>query len=176
MGFQFGERSRNELKGVHPDLVGVCYRAIERSAVDFGVFDGLRTAEEQNALFRRGASQIDGYRRAGRHQKQPTGYGHAVDLVPWIGGRFDWDWPAIYDITRAVHAAAIEQGVDLRWGGCWEHINPLSGDPENWVQAYVRRKMKAGKRAFNDGPHFELYGARYNDGQPMVAATAGAAA
>ena len=170
MGFRFGERSRNELVGVHPDLVEVCYRAIEISPADFVVFDGLRTAAEQNALYQRGASQIDGYRRIGRHQKQPTGFGHAVDLVPWIGGRFVWDWGAIYQLTRAVHGAALEKGVDIRWGGCWEHINPLCGDPENWVAAYVKRKLAAGRRAFNDGPHFELYGARYNDGQPTCAA------
>ncbi|MEM7270150.1 MAG: M15 family metallopeptidase [Pseudomonadota bacterium] len=170
MVFRFGERSRGELEGVHPDLVHVCYRAIELSTVDFGVFDGLRTAADQNALYRRGASQIDGYRRTGRHQPQPTGYGHAVDLVPWIDGRFRWDWPAIYEIAAAVHAAACEADTAIRWGGCWEHINPLCGEPEHWVAAYVKRKRAAGKRAFNDGPHFELYGAEYNSGQPVCKA------
>ncbi|MEM9735387.1 MAG: M15 family peptidase, partial [Pseudomonadota bacterium] len=103
--FRFGTRSMGELRGVHPDLTAVCEKAIAITTVDFGVFDGLRTAADQNRLFRRGASQIDGYQRKGRHQQQSTGYGHAVDLVPWIGGRFVWDWDAIYEIAEAVTIA-----------------------------------------------------------------------
>lgn len=175
MGFSFGSRSRSQMEGVHPDLCRVFDRAIRLTTVDFGVFDGIRTAEEQNALYRRGASMKDGYRSVGKHQKQPTGYGHACDLVPWIGGRFVWDWPAIYEITRAVHRAALEEGVHLRWGGCWEHINPLEGEPEHWVAAYVKRRLSQGRRAFNDGPHFELYGLHYKSGQPTVACEEAAA-
>lgn len=168
MGFKFGTRSLSEMEGVHPDLVALAHETIARSPVDFGVFDGLRTAAEQNALYRRGASQIDGYRRPGRHQAQPSGYGHAVDLVPWIGGRFQWDWAAIYDLTAALHDCACQAGTHVRWGGCWDHINPLSGAPENWVAAYVKRRQSQGRRAFNDGPHFELYGGQYNAGQPEI--------
>ncbi len=168
MSYKFGSRSLRELEGVHPDLVSLCHATIARSPVDFGVFDGLRTAADQNALYRRKASQIDGYNRKGRHQQQPSGYGHAVDLVPWIGGAFAWDWNAIYDITAALAEAAREADTHIRWGGCWQHINPLNGDPENWVAAYVKRKREAGRRAFNDGPHFELFGAHYNAGQPEI--------
>lgn len=166
MAYKFGNRSLGELKGVHPDLVSVCHAAIAVSDVDFGVFDGLRTAAEQNALYRRGASTMDGYRRIGRHQVQATRFGHAVDLVPWVDGRFQWDWGAIYDLTASVVAVARQSGVHLRWGGCWAHVNPLLGDPQNWVEAYVRRKREQGRRAFTDGPHFELYGAAYNADQP----------
>ncbi len=158
MGYSFGARSIDELQGVHPCLVEVAHETLARSPVDFGVFDGLRTAQEQNELFRRGLSQIDGYGRIGKHQLQPDGYGHAIDLVPWIGGRYVWDWPAIYDIARALHSAACECGTAIRWGGCWEHINPMQGDPEHWVAAYVKHRRAQGRRAFNDGPHFELYG------------------
>ncbi|MEM7750430.1 MAG: M15 family peptidase [Pseudomonadota bacterium] len=159
--FQFGSRSRREMQGVHPDLTAVCEKAIAITTVDFGVFDGLRTAADQNRLFRRGASQIDGYQRRGRHQQQSTGYGHAVDLVPWINGRFVWDWDATYEIAEAVTIAAHDCNVNLRWGGCWQWTAPLSGAPEHWVTAYVKRKRDQGRRAFNDGPHWELYGEQY---------------
>jgi len=157
MAFYLGRSSRAELVGVEPRLVAVVELAIERTEQDFTVFDGIRTASDQHALYRRGASQIDGHRRIGKHQKQPDGWGHAVDLVPWINGRVVWDWPAIYVIADAVVSAARDLDVPLRWGGCWQHINPLAGDPENWVAAYVKRKRSAGKRAFNDGPHWEIF-------------------
>lgn len=159
MTFVLGSRSRAELQHVHPRMVATVQRAIQITTQDFAVHDGIRTAAEQNALYRRGASQRDGYRRKSEHQVQATGYGHAVDLVPWVPGRgLLWDWDLIYPIAEAMQTAAIECDVPIRWGGCWGHtpINDLTGSPENWVQDYVRRKQKQGKRAFNDGPHYEL--------------------
>ena len=158
MTFFLGTRSRNEMVKTHPALISVVELAITRTVVDFGVHDGLRTAAEQNALYRRGASQIDGYTRIGKHQIQSDGFSHAVDLVPWIDGQFQWDWDAIYLIADAVVSSCRQLDVPLRWGGCWGHVpvNDLKGEPENWVAAYVKRKREQGKRAFNDGPHWEL--------------------
>ena len=155
-GFKLGPSSRSELVGVHQRLVEVVERAIEITEQDFTVFDGIRTAAEQNEHYRRGASQRDGYNKKSMHQKQADGYGHAVDLVPWIDGKPVWDWDAIYIIADAVVRAAREQNVRLRWGGCWQVVNELSGSPENWVAEYVKRKQSQGQRAFNDGPHWEL--------------------
>lgn len=45
--FSLGRQSLQELKGVHADLVAVVKRAIELTAQDFSVHDGLRTPEEQ---------------------------------------------------------------------------------------------------------------------------------
>ena len=158
--FRLGTSSRHELRGVHPDLVRVVEMAIQVTEQDFTVFDGILTAAEQNALYRRGASQIDGYARKGKHQVQADGYGHAMDLVPWIDGRPVWDWDAIYLIADAMVLSARALNVNLRWGGCWGHVpvNDLSGSPEHWVAAYVKRKRDQGRRAFNDGPHWELIG------------------
>ena len=157
MTYSLGTNSRRELEGVHPALVSVVERAIVLTEQDFTVFDGIRTAADQNALYKRGASQRDGYERIGKHQPQSDGYGHAVDLVPWINGEPVWDWDAIYVIADAMVTAARELNVPLRWGGCWQVVNDLKGAPENWVAAYVKRKRSAGKRAFNDGPHWELF-------------------
>lgn len=156
--YKLGKSSRREMAKMHPDMVRVIERAIEVTDQDFTVFDGFRTAADQNALYRRGASTKDGYRRKSKHQVQADGYVHAADLVPWIGGKPVWDWDAIYVIAEAVVQAARELDVQIRWGGCWQHINDLSGDPEHWVAAYVKRKRSQGKRAFNDGPHWELFG------------------
>lgn len=156
--FRLGARSRSELQGVHPDLVRVVEMAIGITEQDFGVFDGIRTAHEQNALFRRGASQKDGFKCIGKHQVQADGYGHAVDLVPWMFGQYRWDWPAIYVIADAMVMSCRALDVPLRWGGCWGStpVNGKAGTPENWVAEYVDRKRRRGRRAFNDGPHWEL--------------------
>ena len=158
MGFKLGKASKAELVGVHPKLVGVVELAIKLTEQDFTVFDGIRTPREQYALYKRKASQLDGYTEISKHQKQPSGYGEAVDLVPFIGGEAVWDWDAIYVIADAVVQAAKTLDVPLRWGGCWGHqsVTTMQGSPENWVAAYVKRKLSAGQRAFNDGPHWEL--------------------
>ena len=155
-GFVWSDHSKAELVGVHPTIVDFANRTLHYSTVDFGVHDGIRTAEDQYALYKRGASQRDGYRRPSQHQKQASGYGEAVDLVPRVNGRWLWDWPMIYDIADAAFRAADEIGVPITWGGCWRNITGSKMLPEWCVQDYVKRRRMQGRRAFNDGPHWEL--------------------
>jgi len=158
--FKLGSRSRAELVGVHPRLVAVVERAIKLTPQDFAVHDGLRTAEEQHRLYRRQASQRDGYRRKSEHQLQDTGFGHAVDNVPWINGRVRWEWPAIYPIAVAMRQAAIEEGLDLIWGGIWDRkicdLPDTAAGMEAEVRAYADRRRAIKKAAFLDGPHYEI--------------------
>ena len=156
MAYILGAKSRAELKGVHPDLIRVVERAIQITTQDFSVHDGLRTAEEQKALVSAGASQT----MNSKHRPQADGYGHAVDLVPFINGKMRWEWPAIYPIAAAVWQAARELKVDIRWGGAWIDLDQIkTGTPgamKAAVEAYGEARRKAGKSAFTDGPHFEL--------------------
>ena len=156
MAYVLGAKSRAELKGVHPDLVRVVERAIQITAQDFSVHDGLRTLEEQKRLVAAGASQT----MNSKHRQQSDGYGHAVDLVPYINGKLRWEWPAIYPIAAAVWQAARELGVPIRWGGAWINLSDIkTGTPgamKSAVDAYGAARRKAGKSAFTDGPHFEL--------------------
>lgn len=80
MPYTLSKNSRAQLKGVHPDVVRVVERAIVITSQDFAVHDGLRTADEQAALVKAGAS----WTMKSKHLAQPDGYGHAVDLVPVI--------------------------------------------------------------------------------------------
>lgn len=144
MAYRFGARSERELDGVHPDLVRVVRRALTLSPVDFAVHDGIRTAEEQQALYKAGASRLDGVRRISRHQT-----GHAVDLVPYISGRLRWEWGPLEQIATAMAEAAREERVPIRWGGTWGRIDMLPAGP-----------VKRGPDGW-DGPHFELPARRY---------------
>ena len=156
MAYLLGAKSRAELKGVHPDLIRVVERAIQITAQDFSVHDGLRTLEEQKRYVASGVSQT----MNSMHRPQPDGHGHAVDLVPFINGKLRWEWPAIYPIAAAVWQAARELDVPIRWGGAWVNLSDIkTGTPtamKKAVEAYGASRRMAGKKAFTDGPHFEL--------------------
>lgn len=109
MTFKLSKRSRDNLQGVHPDLVRVVERAIEITEVDFVVIEGLRTPARQAELVKAGASQTQNSRHL---------TGHAVDLAAWVG-TVRWDWPLYPRIAAAVKQAAKELGVPIEWGGDW---------------------------------------------------------
>lgn len=134
--FNFSERSLNNLKGVHPDLVKVITRALEISDTDFVVIEGLRTKERQAILVKQGASKTMNSRHI---------TGHAIDIVPFVPerGGIVWDWPYYIKLAAAVKQAANELKIPIRWGGTWtENTN-------GW-------ETKNLSKTFPDGPHFEL--------------------
>ncbi len=143
-----GTRSRQKLQGVDPSLVEVVERAIQITAVDFAVTDGLRTIEQQREYVRTGASQT----MNSRHLT-----GHAVDLVPFIGNTVRWELTLMCQIALAVRFAALELDVAIRWGGCWSpNLTDSDESPETLVNDYLVRKRAAAERPFVDGGHFEL--------------------
>lgn len=105
--FKFGKRSEESLQGVNPVLVKVIRRALELSAVDFTVIEGLRTSQRQAALVASGASQT----MNGRHLT-----GNAVDIIP-VGTT--WKIDEFRPILKAVKQAGDELGVKLRFGINW---------------------------------------------------------
>ena len=152
MTYRLGTHSRRELGSVHPDLIRVVERAIELTAQDFTVHDGFRTMGEQREYVRRGVSRT----LNSRHLLQADGYGHAVDLVPYINGKLRWEWGPIYRIVEAVRRASDELDVRIRWGGCWHTLTGTREDPEVLVRRYADLRRKRGLRAFMDGPHYQL--------------------
>ena len=148
MKYYFGKKSLKELKGVKPQLQDVVNRALAISIQDFAVHDGLRTLDEQRELVQAGASKT----LASKHLT-----GDAVDLVPYVNGKLRWEWEPIYAMAHAVQLAARELGVKLRWGGAWDvDFTHSDQTPSVMVAHYVERRRSMGKRAFIDGPHFEL--------------------
>lgn len=116
--FKLSQRSLDRLIGVHPNLVKVVKRAIEISAYDFMVVEGLRTKETQAEYVKKGASKtMDSY-----HLKQNSGYGHAVDLAPLENGAIDWnDTKGQFGaVAKAMKQAAKELGVSIEYGGDWK--------------------------------------------------------
>jgi peptidoglycan LD-endopeptidase CwlK len=149
MAFKLSNKSLSKLEGVNDDMVRVVSRAIELTEVDFGVIQGLRTLEEQKALFAKGASQT---------MKSKHLDGLAVDLMAYVGGRGVWELNVYDEVADAMKAAAIEEGVALRWGAAWhiDDIREWDGSMEDAMNAYVDLRRSQGKRPFIDAPHFEL--------------------
>lgn len=121
MSFVLGTKSKEKLQGVDIRLVRLVEQAIKETTVDFTVLEGLRTPERQQQLVNEGFSQT-------LKSKHLTG--HAVDLVAIVNGKVSWDKEHYPEIARAMKKAALEQKVNIRWGGDF--------------------------KSFFDGPHFEL--------------------
>ncbi len=156
--YQLGAKSQQKLVAVHPSLVRVVTSAIGVSAQDFSVYEGLRSLKTQTENVARGVSKT----MASKHLRQPDGYSHAVDLVPWVAGQLRWEWGPIYHVAAAMAQAADLHGVPLRWGGVWDReFRSLPNDATGLAKAvhdYVARRMAEfpGESVFIDGPHFEL--------------------
>ena len=151
MSFKLSQRSLDKLEGVKPELVKVVQDAITLTTVDFGVIQGLRTQEEQQALVAKGASQT---------MKSKHLTGDAVDLMAYLGGKGSWEL-AIYDeVADAMKAAAIANNVGIRWGAAWtiSDIREWSGTMEEAMNSYIDERRSQGRRPFIDAPHFELIG------------------
>ena len=109
--YVLGTVSKNNLKGVHPDLVKVVEKAITLTEIDFRVTEGLRSKTRQIELVNKGASKTLNSRHI---------TGHAVDVVALIGGSVRWDWPLYDKIAKAFKQASKELNIPIIWGGDWK--------------------------------------------------------
>ncbi len=149
MTFKLSTKSLTNLQGVDEHLVNVVRRAIEITTVDFGVIEGLRSEETQRAYVAAGKSQT----MASKHLE-----GKAVDLMAYVAGKPSWELNLYDDIADAMKAAAIEQGVAIRWGGAWtvNDITKWQGTMASAMNAYIDERRAQKRKPFIDGPHFEL--------------------
>jgi len=147
--FKLSEISKQRLEGIKPELRAVVERAIEITEVDFGVTQGLRTMEEQEALVARGASKT---------MKSKHLTGDAVDLAAYVGSRVSWEITLYDNIADAMKQAAIELNTPIKWGAAWTvaDITKWEGTMEEAMNAYVDWRRSEGRRPFIDAPHFEL--------------------
>ncbi|MFB6456982.1 M15 family metallopeptidase [Chitinophaga sp. Hz27] len=129
----FGERSINNLKGVHPNLVKVMTEAIKNTPIDFAITEGVRTIARQQKLYAQGRSRpgvrvtnADGIVNKSNHQAKSDGFGYAVDLYPCINGKVEIN--AVNELkTIAAHikSVAIILNIPITWGGDWKSPNDL---------------------------------------------------
>lgn len=138
MTYRFSQRSLDNLKGVHPDLVKIAHKALEITERDYTITEGLRSEDRQRQLVREGKSKT----MKSRHLT-----GHAIDIVPWP---VSWEFDDFYPVCDAFLKASRLLDIPLRWGGNW-NVNDLRkwhGTSKLLVEKY--------KGSFYDLPHFEL--------------------
>ena len=131
--YNLGRRSLSRLKGVHPLLSATICLGIKKSTVDFTIIEGVRSKDRQKELFAQGRTKpgkIVTWTLNSNHIPKSDGFGHAVDIAPWVDGAIDWNtWEYFERIRDAIVSASFDIGCEIEWGGDW------------------KRK---------DGPHFEL--------------------
>jgi peptidoglycan L-alanyl-D-glutamate endopeptidase CwlK len=122
------------LQGVHPNLVEDCYVLMNvMRTLGFPLFvsNGLRTLEEQAALYAQGRTKpglkvtnVDGSDPTkATHSPQADGWGHAVDFAfddpqPWADKH---PWRAFGENAKA---------LGLKWGGDWKTMKGDLGHVE----------------------------------------------
>ena len=128
--FRFSKRSKNNLMGVHPDLVWVCARGLILSERDFTVTEGLRSYDRQVQLKAEGKSKT----LKSKHLKQEDGYGHAFDVVALVNGKGVWDAEYYAPIVKAMKEAAAELHVSIEcgydWSGHWDPYHIQINHPQ----------------------------------------------
>ena len=105
--YKLGQRSLQNLSGVHPELVAVVKRAIEITEQDFSVLEGVRSLQKQEENVAKGVSKT----MNSRHLT-----GHAVDLTPYPLPKGEWQRVWWNEIADAMHKAADDLGVPLESG------------------------------------------------------------
>ena len=105
--YKFGKRSRNRLKGVDSRLVNVLNELIK--IMDVTVIEGLRSAERQQELLKKGATKV----KYSKHME-----GKAVDIAPYP---IDWDdRERFHYMGGMVRGIAKALNLNIRWGGDWD--------------------------------------------------------
>ena len=136
---KFGRRSKERLKGVHPDLVKVVNDIIKY--YDITILEGVRSQDRQIDLYNEGKSKLDGVYKKSKHQT-----GKALDISPYP---IDWnDTKGFMYLAGLMIATAKKLGVKLRWGGDWNGDHKFSG------RANSKRTDKS--QTFDDLVHYEV--------------------
>lgn len=130
---RFSQRSKDNLKGVHPKLVELMEDAIKDSPVDFTITEGVRTVARQKQLYAQGrtapgpiVTNVDGVRKKSNHQPKSDGYGYAVDIYPYFDGKVQVSGPLVIQKLREI-AAHIKTrakclGITIVWGGDFKNL------------------------------------------------------
>lgn len=122
--FKLGRRSKKNRDECHPALIEIINLAITLTTVDFGVVEGARTKQQQQANVAKGVS----WTMNSRHLKRWCSWNgrryrrsHAVDLLAYVGKKGAYTPPELYqDIADAMYAAAEQLGYSITWGGEWK--------------------------------------------------------
>lgn len=138
--YKFGEKSLDNLVGVHPDLIDIIHDVMSLQVMDFSIIEGLRSFEQQELYVQQGRSKT----MNSKHLKQATGYSHAVDLYPYpvdmkLVNRGDMREVSRFGVLAGLMLSCAKQrNIKLTWGADWD------------------RDGNVLDHTFYDAPHFQI--------------------
>jgi len=131
MKVKLGRRSKLNLSaGVDYRIVHVICEATRQHdfEVDWGVFESKRDLETQRRYVREGSSKT----MNSKHIPDKDEVVGAVDIVPYVNGKYDWSEKYFHDIIKKIKETAqllypevFEFGYD--WGWDMPHIQVRTG-------------------------------------------------
>ena len=117
---KWGQSSLERMEGVNPLLIIFAEKLLKASPYDLTIpwMGGVRTADEQKAIFDEGNSKCDGTEKRSYHQS-----GNALDIViysKYVSGMYDSSkLKEIGEIGKKVWAEMGFKSYKLQWGGDW---------------------------------------------------------
>lgn len=131
---KFSQRSLDNLKGVHPNLVKVMNEAIKDTPYDFTITEGVRTVARQQQLYAQGrttkgaiVTKTDGIKNKSNHQPKSDGYGYAVDLYPFYNGSVQVSdkevIPRLRAIAKHIKSTGKRLGIEIDAGVDWKFFD-----------------------------------------------------
>lgn len=119
MGYKFGQNSEKHLATVKSELTNVCRRALAYGIMGAVVTQGRRDKDEQDKYFQTGKTKVQ-WPNSKHNVVPPEQLSKAVDIVPCVNGEISWNTHHCLVWAGLMLAAAVEEGVNIRWGGNWD--------------------------------------------------------
>ena len=158
----YGKGSLSQLEGVHPEIVILAKLTIRLCQYDGTIIPGggLRTEEQAQENAANGTGIVNSV-----HRKQADGYGHAVDVIPYVNGKATWEMKYCTAMADAAKLASALLSVPIRQGCDWDmdgtfgetgeydwchHELPLQNGPY-WERANDELKRYADGIGFTGG-------------------------
>lgn len=110
--FIFSQKSINNLRTCHYNLVDIAMRVILESPIDFTVICGFRDEKSQLIAYQENRSKLKW--PDSKHNKWPS---EAFDLAP-----YPIEWENInrfYMLAGAILTVSNSLNINLKWGGGW---------------------------------------------------------
>ena len=121
---RLSKRSADRLDGVLPILKKIFIEGVKDSPYDFGIpgTGGLRTDQDQIDMYAIGRTVKMNrtpvtWTLNSNHKAKADGFGYAVDIYAYIGGKASWNMRYLKPIARHLQKFALENyDVTLEWG------------------------------------------------------------
>lgn len=136
--------SAGRIARLHPRMRGQARQLLSMAAgrgIDLRVTSGLRTYEEQAALYAQGRTKPGNVVTNAPPGHSWHNFGLAFDVVPWEDGRLNWN------TARWTEIGQMGKSLGLQWGGDWTGLvdKPHFQAPQGLSLSDARSRISSGR-------------------------------